>query len=152
MLTENSAIEFFSSKNDNSCSRGARASDFVSYKFILFCTYISRKGKFNGSWERQTFIFDIGRKWTLYGKQLSQCSTSQGVFVMEKCTVETWFTGVICQIYDPINWSEQLLKLNKFLKAWGLFSVPFCLPESLWSLWPKIPVNISKACYEWTLQ
>ena len=38
-------LNFFSSKNDNSCTRGARASDFVSYKFILFCTYISRKGK-----------------------------------------------------------------------------------------------------------
>ena len=43
MLTENSANEFFSSKNDNSCKRGAQASDFVSYKFILYVHFKERQ-------------------------------------------------------------------------------------------------------------
>ena len=43
MLTENLANEFFSSKNDNSRKRGAQASDFVSFKFILYVHFKERQ-------------------------------------------------------------------------------------------------------------
>ena len=64
-----------------------------------------------------------------------------GVFVVGKCTVKTW----LHRTDMSHTWSEQLIRtpleteqIPQSLRA----NVPFCLPESRWSLWPKIPVNI----------
>ena len=105
MLTENSANDFFSSKNDNSCTRGARASDFVSYKFILFCTYISRKGKSRKANIYLLYREEINFIWKTAIAMQHQSSGNRCFRggKMHSENVIHAFTGVICQIHDPIN-------------------------------------------------
>ena len=155
MLTENSANDFFSSKNDNSCTRGARASDFVSYKFILFCTYISRKGKSRYRLLGKANIYLWYRKEInfIWKTAIAMQHQSSG----DRCCRggKMHSENVILGSDMSNTWSDQLIRtpleteqIPQSLRAF----VPFSLPESPWSLWPKIPVNICKACYEWTLQ
>ena len=142
-------MNFFSSKNDNSCTRGAWASDFVLTLYIYFILYVHFKKKQEpltalGKGKQYREEINFIRKAAIamqHGSSGNRCCL---------CTMKTWFTGVICQIHDLINWSRTPLQTEQIPQS--LRACAFFVCSKALGLWPKVPLNICKACYEWTRQ